>query len=285
VVATGRRGDVARQTADAILSYVRDAGLGSGARIPTERTLGEDLGLSRHSLRKALHLLETDGWISREVGRGTFLRPSAVNTPRASADLDRRASRPAVPRRDLVPRLTPGSSDADTVSSPGAARSRSTNMSDVGPADVMAVRHVLEPNSMPLVVARATARDFEQMANCLQGGDKASTHEEFEFWDLALHRAILASTRNSLLMRLYDCVEDARHGPIWGDLKRRNSSDERRDEYRRDHHAIVAALSARDSARAMYAMQAHLSRIDGHLFGNLGESRDGRFPMPVDADV
>lgn len=285
MVATGRESDVARQTADAILSYVRDAGLGSGARIPTERMLGEDLGLSRHSLRKALQLLETDGWISREVGRGTFLRPTAVNAPQVSADSDQRSGRPAVRRRDVARQLSQRSSDADAGPSLEGARSRSTNMTDVGPADVMAVRHVLEPNSMPLVVARATARDFEQMATCLQGGDKASTHAEFEFWDLALHRAILAAARNPLLMRLYDCVEDARHGPIWGDLKRRNSSEERRADYRRDHHAIVAALSARDSARATYAMQAHLSRIDGHLFGNLGESRDGRFPMPVDAEV
>ena len=260
--------DVARQTADAILTYAREAGLGSGARIPTERTLGQDLGLSRHSLRKALELLETDGWISREVGRGTFLRLSAMDIRAASVKSGGRAHRPAVHRSTTARGASPSNGGAEAAQTPDDGRSRSTQMADVGPADVMAVRHVLEPNAMPLVVARATERDFEQMANCLLGGDKAATHAEFEFWDLALHRAILTATRNPLLMRLYDCVEDARHSPIWGDLKRRNSSEERRADYRRDHHAIVAALRARDSAQATSAMQSHLSRIDGHLFGN-----------------
>jgi DNA-binding FadR family transcriptional regulator len=145
-----------------------------------------------------------------------------------------------------------------------------TDMADVGPADVMTVRHILEPNSMALVVARATARDFEHMSSCLQGGDAATTHEDFEFWDLKLHRTILAASRNPLLMRLYDSVEEARHSPMWGDLKRRNSSPERRAEYRTDHYAIVAALNARDAVRAGAAMQAHLARIDGHLFGSQG---------------
>jgi GntR family uxuAB operon transcriptional repressor len=269
VIAIDGGADVARQTADAILTYVREAGLSSGARIPTERTLGQDLGLSRHSLRKALELLETDGWISREVGRGTFLRLSAMDIRTGGAGSDRRLDKRAVLRRgDAAQRASLNNGSDDALQTFDDGRSRPTQMSDVGPADVMAVRHVLEPNAMPLVVARATERDFEQMASCLLGGDQASTHAEFEFWDLALHRAILTATRNPLLMRLYDCVEDARHSPIWGDLKRRNSSDERRADYRRDHHAIVAALRARDSAQATSAMQSHLSRIDGHLFGN-----------------
>jgi DNA-binding FadR family transcriptional regulator len=160
--------------------------------------------------------------------------------------------------------------NGDVPPESGGATPVWTDMVDVGPADVMAVRHILEPNAMPLVVARATARDLEHMGRCLEGGDQALTHEEFEIWDLKLHRAIAAASRNPLLMRLYDSLEDARHSPIWGDLKRRNSSDERRAEYRRDHHAIVAALAARDSVRASEAMQAHLVRIGGHLFGGLG---------------
>jgi DNA-binding FadR family transcriptional regulator len=235
------------------------------------------LGLSRHSLRKALDLLEADGWISREVGRGTFLRLSAGDTPEPSVY-------PGHETNMTVPsgRRARGASSAFVQqigdANPAANRTTplSTDLTDFGPADVMAVRHIIEPNAMTLVVARATARDFEQMSSCLQGGDKASTHEEFEFWDLELHRTILSASRNPLLIRLYGSVEEARHSPIWGDLKRRNSSDARRADYRRDHHAIVAALSSRDSDRAREAMQVHLVRVDGHLFGSPGLETHGR---------
>ena len=270
MVQTRGEADDGRSTADAILAHVREARLGSGRRIPTERELGADLGLTRHSLRKALALLEADGWISREVGRGTFLRLSALDSAQPSLrSAMKRHGAPTARRRTGAAGAVPARGEEASRASDPAAPLR-TDMADVGPADVMAVRHLLEPNAMPLVVARATSRDLEHMASCLQGGDRAVTQEEFEFWDLKLHRAILAASRNPLLMRMYDSLEDARHSPLWGDLKRRNSSDQRRADYRRDHQAIVDAIGARDSDRASEAMQAHLVRIDGHLFGGVG---------------
>ena len=60
-------------------------------------------------------------------------------------------------------------------------------------------------------------------------------------------------------------LEMARHGHIWGDLKRRSASAERRSQYQCDHHEIVAALKARDAAAAVSAMRAHLARVSDHL--------------------
>ena len=51
------------------------------------------------------------------------------------------------------------------------------------------------------------------------------------------------------------------------DLKRRNASAARRDEYRRDHEEIVAALRLRDADRATAAMRNHLAGVSGHLLG------------------
>ncbi len=42
-------------------------------RLPPERTLASDLGISRAVLRKALATLEREGKIWRHVGRGTFI--------------------------------------------------------------------------------------------------------------------------------------------------------------------------------------------------------------------
>ncbi len=189
-----------------ILRAAQESGMRVGGRLPTERTLADDLGVSRTVIRHALARLEAAGVISREVGRGTFIR-----------------------------RFDPaGESDA---------------ADDVGPADVMAVRLLLEPQAMPIVVARATGRDFDEMRRCLD-------------------RCLMAAGHNPLLLRLYSCVETARHGQLWGDLKRRNDSTERRAQYRGQHHLVVAALRSRDSEAAVAAMHTHLTTVRANLLGS-----------------
>ncbi|HVT67220.1 MAG TPA: winged helix-turn-helix domain-containing protein, partial [Trebonia sp.] len=83
-----------RGLAELILAESGRAGLMPGSRLPTERRLAADLGVSRSGIRLALAALEADGLISREVGRGTFLRDAAASAlaaarpgePAAAAD-------------------------------------------------------------------------------------------------------------------------------------------------------------------------------------------------------
>ena len=118
---------------------------------------------------------------------------------------------------------------------------------------------------MVLVVAWATAADLEEMDRCIALGDRAATFEEFEACDLSLHRCIMAASHSPLLAALYGEIEAARHGHVWGDLKRRSSSPERRAQYQGDHRAIVQALRSRDSGGAVEAMRQHLGRVQEHL--------------------
>jgi GntR family transcriptional regulator, uxu operon transcriptional repressor len=223
-----------------ILAESRQGGTGDGARLPTERQLAADLGVSRSAIRHAMAMLQAEGHVSREVGRGTFLRHDVAAPDRAAVDADEQ-----------------GFSGPDGLS----------GSDDYAPADVIMVRQLFEPNAMSLVVAWATARDFAEMDRCLRGGERAADHDEFEVWDAALHRSIIAATRSPLLIRLYAEVERARHGRVWGDLKRRSASAARRDEYRRDHEEIVTALRMRDADGATAAMRTHLARVSRHLLG------------------
>src|ERR1700676_276880 len=143
----------------AALIVSQSGGDGTAARLPAERELAAGLGVSRSAVRHAMAVLEEQGRISREVGRGTFLLPGDV--------------------------------------SGGGVRGGGHD--DFSPADVMLVRRMFEPQVMPLVVAWATARDFAEMDHCLDGGDRAPGHEEFEHWDAALHRSIVAASRSPLL--------------------------------------------------------------------------------------
>ena len=233
--------------AETILAESRRAGLRPGSRLPTERQLAESLGVTRTSVRRALMVLEAEGRISREVGRGTFLREEPDSGNGAAAESARGAD--DVAERYLGPGgLRPG------------------DQGGFAPADVMTVRRLLEPPAMRLVVAWATAADFEEIGRCLAGGERTASYDEFETWDLALHRSIMAASHSPLLARLYSVIEEARHGRFWGDLKRRSASRERQRAYQADHAELVAALRARDADRAVEAMRAHLARVAGHLF-------------------
>lgn len=221
-----------RELAQLIVAHSLRVGLGPDGKLPTERQLARDLAVTRSSIRYALAILQAQGRLSREVGRGTYLR--------------------AAPG---------GAAPSSTRSRDAAGVSEAT----FAPADVMMVRRLLEPPAMPLAVAWATATDFAEMDRCLAGGDRAVSYEEFETWDLALHRSIIAATHSPLLATLYSSIELARHGHVWGDLKRRSASAERRTAYQADHHRIVAALKARDGSTAVTAMRNHLARVSDHL--------------------
>jgi GntR family uxuAB operon transcriptional repressor len=201
----------------------------AGERLPTERQLAAELGVTRSAIRHAMAVLEAEGRVSREVGRGTFLR-------------------------------TPTGQVAENVANGEGA-------TDFAPADVMLVRRLIEPQAMPLVVAWATARDFAEIDRCLADGGLAAGYADFERADAALHSSMIAASHSPLLIVLYGQIEAARHGRVWGDLKRRSASPERLTEYHRDHTEIVTALENRDADRASRAMRAHLARVSRYLLG------------------
>jgi GntR family transcriptional regulator, uxu operon transcriptional repressor len=247
--------DRGRRLAEVILANSRRAGMGPGSRLPTERQLADELGATRTTVRRALAVLEAEGHISREVGRGTFLLDA--RWARAAQDGDGYGDPEA---------MDGGPAAGAAHAADGHGRSGPGGTSGFAPADVMAIRRMLEPSAMRLVVAWATASDFQEMDRCLAGGDQAASYDEFELWDLALHRCIVAASHSPLLARLYAVVEEARHGQFWGELKRRSASRERQLLYQADHRELVGALRARDADRAVEAMRTHLGRVASHLF-------------------
>lgn len=60
--------------ADRILQYIRKNELKAGDRLPAERELATLFSSSRSSVREAVRILQNQGIIETEVGRGMFLR-------------------------------------------------------------------------------------------------------------------------------------------------------------------------------------------------------------------
>lgn len=85
-----RVGETRRQyqlVADRIRALIEEEGLKPGARLPAERELAQQLGVSRPSLREALIALEMDGRIEIRGGSGVYVCEAALDGPNATSAL------------------------------------------------------------------------------------------------------------------------------------------------------------------------------------------------------
>jgi DNA-binding FadR family transcriptional regulator len=138
---------------------------------------------------------------------------------------------------------------------------------DTSPAEIMQVRLTVEPPIAALAARLANQADLDRITGYLQAGGRSDGYEDFEAQDSHLHRAIAQAAHNGLLMTMFDVMSTARALPVWGSLKRRTSTPERRAGYHEQHARIVTALSERDPAGAEAAMRAHLRDVSDNMLG------------------
>ena len=198
-----------------------------GERIPTERDLAQRFRSARNTVRRALKVLEEEGQIYREVGRGTFVAQPHHQHP-----------------DDLARRI-------ETAS----------------PLEIMEVRLMVEPQATELAAARANGAELDAMTTCLEHGEAADTIADFEMWDGLFHQALIASCRNQLLIDIYDAINAVRRQAAWSALKERTLTPPRRANVQLQHRRIVAALRARDARLAATEMLKHLQDVKRNLIG------------------
>lgn len=203
-----------------VKTWLAQANLDPGARLPPERSLAQQLGISRTELRKAMAILENEGTVERSVGRGTFLaQPSAaVQTPAALLDLTART----------------------------------------GPHDAMMARIALEPELSHLAALHATPRQVgraQALAAEIRG---AKTWQTYETLDHRLHDLIAEAAGNPLLYELHRIVNAVRKVVVWRQLAPGIEGPPPDYHSFDEHDAIVAAIAERDQAAARKSMRIHL---------------------------
>jgi DNA-binding FadR family transcriptional regulator len=199
------------------------------SRLPPERVLSAELGITRTSLRKALYLLESDNKIWRHVGKGTFV--GAKPSPEDQTDIG-----------------------------------RVTNATN--PAEIMEARMVIEPKLAAISALRATKNDLENIQQCLIRAKSAADFSSFEHCDGVLHAAIAEASHNLLLISLFNTVNRLREDRIWGRLKEAAMNRKRQRAYNQQHQAIARAIQNRDAAEAERIMREHLEIIQKNLLGS-----------------
>lgn len=68
-----------RQIAEALAEEIADGRLQPGERVPTEAALAERFSVNRHTVRRAMAVLEEEGAIRIEQGRGSFVREPVID--------------------------------------------------------------------------------------------------------------------------------------------------------------------------------------------------------------
>jgi GntR family transcriptional regulator, transcriptional repressor for pyruvate dehydrogenase complex len=76
--------------------YVATAGLTAGDRLPSERELAENMGVSRASIKQAIVVLEVQGLVEIRHGGGTYLRKDSLNIEPITTLVERRRRLPDV---------------------------------------------------------------------------------------------------------------------------------------------------------------------------------------------
>lgn len=206
-------------------AYLAHEGAPTGARLPPERQLAGDLGVSRGTLRRALADLEAEGLIWRHVGRGTFVGNRPVDTVQDLTDVTRRTN----------------------------------------PAGVMEARLALEPELARLAAIHATPADLEELVDCVRESRAAGDWRTYEYWDNRLHRVVAQATANVVLLALFDGLNTVRRTVTWGRLRRFAARPDPGHHSFAEHDRLVRAIGERDPAAAAEAMRLHLRSVRDHL--------------------
>ena len=190
------------------------------SKLPKEKVLADQLGLSRNSLREAVRALTLIGVLEPRVGDGTYvtsLEPELLLTGMAFVS-------------DLV--------SGDTL------------------LELHQVRRILEPVATGMAATQLTEDSYDALEDCLERMDAAETTQAFIAADEEFHRIIVTASGNSTLASL---IQHLSGGTLRARLWRSATEQGAIETTKKRHWDIYEALRDHDAERASAADLIHLS--------------------------
>jgi GntR family transcriptional repressor for pyruvate dehydrogenase complex len=196
-----------------------------GDKLPSERELAEQFGVSRTAVREAVKAMREKGLLEVQPGRGTFVTDLTGGTTEVMRD-----------SLSLIVKISLGN--------------------DLG--KLVQVRTLLEPGIAAMAAEMATPLDLETMQQAVNVMDTAMTSTDaYVEADLAFHLALARATQNPLIPVLIDPIVD-----LLREQRKRIFLVEGGPERGQYHHKqILAAIRRGDAATASQAMCAHLEQV------------------------
>jgi GntR family transcriptional repressor for pyruvate dehydrogenase complex len=208
---------------DQIEQLIYEGHLQPGDRLPPERELARQFGVSRTVIREAMHALVAKSLLEVRAGSGTVVRSPSAGSVAQSMVMFLRAGQP-----------------------------------EMEVEKVQEIRSVLEVANAGLAAQRRTAGDVAEMERILAEECQVTDRDGFAECDVAFHAALAQATHNELFSLLLDSV-----GEIMLEWREFTydvpDTPARAVAY---HRAILEQVKAGDPEGARQAMRAHLAESE-----------------------
>ena len=161
---TARTEPLYRQLFDEVVSRVQSGAFPPGFRLPPSRSLARELGTHRNTVVRAFEELQSAGFVTSTVGRGTFVAPEAPEPEYPDRDLrsglpwsslvSRAVTSEPLGRLDRLPRPALG---LDAVN-----LSKMQPSADLLPYDLLqrCIEHVLQTNFKNYIIRNRYINNF-----------------------------------------------------------------------------------------------------------------------------
>jgi GntR family transcriptional repressor for pyruvate dehydrogenase complex len=212
-------GPAGTQVVEYVRRQIEEGGLKAGDRLPPERDLARQIGVSRPSLRSGLRSLQAMGVIRARQGSGTYVA-------------------------DGPPRLGEGPLQF-LAALHGFTRD-----------EMFEARRVLEVGTAGLAAERATAEQVTAMAE--EVASMFASLEDPQAYlrhDVQFHRAVAAGSQNPVLATLIDTIAELVYETRRRTVERATDLRQSAEMHRR----IYRAIKDRDAERARTEMSEHLN--------------------------
>ncbi|MDD0839042.1 FadR/GntR family transcriptional regulator [Curvibacter sp. HBC61] len=210
-----------RQIAEQLRGLIEQGEFAPGSRLPAERDLARQLGVSRPSVREALIALEVEGWVEVRTGSGVY----------------------------VLARLP-------VVGGPATVQIAPTEW---GPLELIRARRVVEGEIAAIAAVQAKRQHLSAMRQAIEAMNTAANQGVMPLdGDRAFHSAIVEACDNMVLIETIHHFWDSRRGPLF---ERLGGYFETLPSWRaaiEEHEAIYQAIAAHDGPAARAAMQRHM---------------------------
>ena len=211
-----------RQIAEQIRALVRSGEYPPGVRLPPERDLAKQLGVSRPSVREALIALEVEGLVEVRIGSGIYVQGPAAGRNGEEA--------PAV-------------------------------HAEAGPFELLRARHVIEGECAALAAKSAKKPQLAAIEEALEVMQREFDADKQPLaGDQLFHVRIAEATGNGALVAVVKMLWDERTGPLYKQLEHHYDSPALWTAAMAEHRAVVKAIAAHDASAARAAMHRHLNQ-------------------------